>query len=366
MLNPEDMAPCSGASMNNVGRERLLETITSIGKVVAVSGSLQAVMDVVAEECARLTRADGATIFMVENRRLSAKSAVGILGFAMLEIPLGTSLPSHAVKIKQAIRCSDSETDDRTLRRVSSRAGTRSSVSAPFAFGEGQAVAGVLHVASVSKDAFTEEDQDIIQIFANVVGSAIQNARQYDRAVRESREDALTGLLNRRAFEEHVRMLKKEQVNHNQPYSLILFDADKLKRMNDDYGHMAGDETLRVIAHTARQQVRKSDIVYRLGGDEFAVLLPQTTLGLAQDAARRLEAAIAERSVKNRPLSVSSGVCEAGANESVPLLITRTDQLLYKAKYQRSIVFRPHGAEIPETQPLARPGLPRSPTPRSV
>src|ERR1700742_3181240 len=65
-----------------VSRERLLEVIASVGKVITVSGSLQAVMDVVAEECARLTRADGATIFMMENQRLTAKSAVGTLGFA--------------------------------------------------------------------------------------------------------------------------------------------------------------------------------------------------------------------------------------------------------------------------------------------
>lgn len=356
MLSPEELTPSSGANMTNVGRERLLEVITSIGKVMTVSGSLQAVMDVVAEECARLTRADGATIFMVENRRLSAKSAIGILGFAMLEIPLGTSLPSHAVKARRAVKCADSETDDRTLRRMSSRAGTRSSVSAPFVFGEGQAIAGVLHVASVSRDAFTDEDMDIIQIFADVVGSAIQNARQYDRAMRESREDVLTGLLNRRAFEEHVRMLKKEQMNHGQPYSLMLFDVDKLKAINDEYGHVAGDETLKVIAHTARLQVRKSDIVYRLGGDEFAVLLPQTTLNLAEDAARRLEAAVAERSVRGRALSVSSGVCEAVANESVPLLITRADQRLYKAKYQRNLMLPPLGTGVPKSASPGGPG----------
>lgn len=358
MLNPEELDRDNGASMKNVASERLLDVITSIGKVVTVSGSLQAVMDVVAEECARLTHADGATIFMVENRRLSAKSAVGSLGFVMLDIPLGTSLPSHAVRAGHAIRCSDSETDDRTLRRVSSRAGTRSSVSAPFAFGEGQKVAGVLHVASMSMDAFTEEDEGIIQIFANVVGAAIQNARQYDRAVRESREDALTGLLNRRAFEEHVRMLKKEQINHDQPYSLILFDVDKLKGINDEYGHVVGDEALKVVAHTARVQVRKSDIVYRLGGDEFAILLPQTSLALAQDAARRIEIAIAARTIRDRSLSVSTGVCEAVANESVPLLITRTDQLLYRTKYQRSLTFHPFGpnATVPHSRPTSRPG----------
>jgi diguanylate cyclase (GGDEF)-like protein len=315
-----------------VSRERLLEVIASIGKVMTVSGSLQAVMDVVAEECARLTRADGATIFMVENQRLTAKSAVGILGFAALEMPLSGGSQSHAIQSRRAVRCGDPQQEDQTLRRVSSRSGTRASVTAPFSFGHDEVVAGVLHVASLSPEAFTEEDMDIIQMFADVVASAIQNARQYDQAVRESREDALTGLLNRRAFEEHVRMLKKEQANHAKPYSLILFDVDRLKLVNDQHGHPAGDEVLRQVAQAARQRVRKADIVYRLGGDEFAVLLPQTELGVAEEVAQRVETAVMEKVAYGRNLSVSTGTCEAESHESVPLLLTRTDQLMYLAK----------------------------------
>lgn len=321
--------PRAGA---RVSRDRLLEVISGIGKVIAVSGSLQAVLDVVADECARLTRADGATIFLAENQRLTAKSAVGTLGFTMLEVPLNSGVPSHAVKLKRAVRSTDVDMEDGTLRRVSSKSGARASVTAPFFFGVEQTIGGVLHVVSHSPDAFGGEDQDTIQMFADIVGSAIQNARQYDQAVRESREDALTGLLNRRAFEEHARMLKKEQLNHRQPYGLILFDLDHLKTINDRHGHPAGDEVIRRVAAAARLHVRKSDIVYRLGGDEFAVLLPQTTLGVAAEVARRLEAAVRSERCEGYALSVSTGTCEANPNESVPLLLTRADQLMYGAK----------------------------------
>ncbi len=335
-----------------VSRERLLEIIASIGKVMTVSGSLQAVMDVVAEECARLTRADGATIFMVENQRLTAKSAVGTLGFAMLEMPLGNGLPSHAVMLRRVVRSGEPDVDSQSLRRVV-RDGAQSTVSAPFIFGAGRDIAGVLHVASQSPEAFTEEDEETIQIFADLVGSAIQNARQYDQAIRESREDALTELLNRRAFEEHARMLKKEQVNHGQPYCLILFDVDGLKVINDRYGHQAGDEALRMVALSARLRVRKSDIVYRLGGDEFAILLPQTVLGVAEEVARRIEIAVGERSTHGRRLSVSTGICEAGPSESVPLLIARTDQTMYMSKHGRHE--REEGHDHPRTIPLRDP-----------
>jgi diguanylate cyclase (GGDEF)-like protein len=352
--SPNSMPKQDPSSGSQVSRERLLEIIASIGKVMAVSGSLQAVMDVVAEECARLTRADGATIFMVENQRLTAKAAVGTLGFVLLELPLGYGLPSHAVKLKRAVRSSGIQVEDQTLRRVSSRSGTRSSVSAPFVFGDRADIAGVLHVASVSEDAFTEQDEETIQIFADVVACAIQNARQYDQALRESREDALTELLNRRAFEEHARMLKKEQINHRQPYSLILFDVDGLKAINDQCGHLAGDEALRLVALSARLKVRKSDIVYRLGGDEFAVLLPQTAVDVAKEVARRIGAAVAERSTHGRTLSVSCGVCEADANESVPLLITRTDQLMYLAKRSHRADAQPQTASMLEDTIVAR------------
>lgn len=320
-----------------VSRERLLEVIAGIAKVITVSGSLQAVMDVVAEECARLTRADGATIFLAENQRLTAKSAVGILGFTMLEVSLNSGVTSHAVKLKRAVRSTEAEMEDGTLRRVSSKSGARVSVTAPFFFGVDQEIGGVLHVVSQSPDAFSGEDEDTIQMFADIVGSAIQNARQYDQAVRESREDALTSLLNRRAFEEHVRMLKKEQLNHRQPYCLILFDVDRLKMINDRHGHPVGDEVIRRVAIASRLNVRKLDIVYRLGGDEFAVLLPQTTLGVAEEVARRLEAAVKAERAEGHTLSVSTGTCEADPSESVPLLLTRADQLMYRAKFRHHL-----------------------------
>ena len=148
-------------------------------------------------------------------------------------------------------------------------------------------------------------------------------------------------------------MLKKEQINHGQPYCLILFDVDGLKLINDRYGHQAGDEALRIVALSARLRVRKSDIVYRLGGDEFAVLLPQTTLSVAEEIARRIEVAVAERSTHGRGLSVSTGICEAGPSESVPLLIARTDQIMYMSKHGRHQ--REEAHDQPRTIPLRDP-----------
>jgi diguanylate cyclase (GGDEF)-like protein len=332
------VGPETGA---HVPRSRLLDVIASIGKVMTVSRNLQAVMDAVAEECTRLTGADGATIFMLQNNRLTAKAAVGIVGFAMLDVPMGNCLPSHAVRQKQTVRCVDSKMGDRTLRRMSGNGGSQSSVSAPLVFGPDQEVAGVLHVASTARNGFTREDEEIIQIYANLVGSAIQNAMQYDQAVRESREDPLTGLLNRRAFDEHLRMLKKEQIFHRQRHCLMFYDVDRLKTINDLYGHPVGDEALRLVAFATRVQLRKSDVVYRLGGDEFAVLMPQTRLAVAREAAHRIEAAVHERRIKDWRLSISTGTCEASPNESIPLLITRADQLLYWAKRQRMGSSRP-------------------------
>jgi len=351
MLNRESVL--SGASHAvGVRGDRLMDAINSIDRIFSVSVSMQAVTDVVTEECARLTHADGVTLFTLENERLSAKAAVGALGSALLELPLGDNPPSSALKTNHAIRCDNSDSDDRRLRRASSKKVARSSVSAPFVFGEGKNSAGVLHVVSTSRGAFSDEDMDIIVIFAHVAGSAIRNALRYDQAIRISHEDALTGLLNRRAFEEHLRMLKKEQSDHERPYSVILIDVDKLKIINDIHGHLAGDEALKVISLCIRSQIRKSDVVYRLGGDEFGVLLPQTTLIQATEIIKRIESAVGGKCVHGRPLSVSSGTCEAQPQEKVSMLISRADQLLYKAKHQHAQYREP--GEIPDTVKLSR------------
>ncbi len=150
-------------------------------------------------------------------------------------------------------------------------------------------------------------------------------------------EDALTGLANRRAlfaFGQHVLEQARRQ---QQPVALIALDADRFKRINDRYGHAAGDAVLVALADELRHHTRAADIAARLGGEEFAVLLPATGLSAARELAERLRASIAALEVvhdnKKIHISCSFGVtASANGTASLDQLLNSADLATYRAK----------------------------------
>lgn len=148
--------------------------------------------------------------------------------------------------------------------------------------------------------------------------------------------DHLTGLLNRRAFLENALKLCARQAGRNQPVTLMMFDLDHFKSINDRFGHAVGDEALRVFADTIRKSMRESDIVGRLGGEEFAAIVAEP-MDLATPIAERVRAnfeisgkVIAEQAIGG---SVSIGTATAtGIVTNIDALIARADAALYRAK----------------------------------
>ncbi|KAB2901478.1 MAG: GGDEF domain-containing protein [Dokdonella sp.] len=150
---------------------------------------------------------------------------------------------------------------------------------------------------------------------------------------RQSREDALTGLANRRHFDERIVAEIAQASRHGTALSLALIDIDHFKRINDAGGHAQGDAVLATLAAALRTHFRGGDLVARIGGEEFAVLLPQTRL---QDACDKLEAIrvqIAERElVPGWLVTISAGVAQWRLGEHRDALLRRVDGLLYAAK----------------------------------
>ncbi len=174
------------------------------------------------------------------------------------------------------------------------------------------------------------------------VGSAV-HVKQLQDQLRQrnaeldqmSRTDVLTGLYNRRHLDEELTRKHSEARRHAEPLCILLLDIDHFKRVNDVYGHPAGDLVLSAFADRLRAQLRAEDIAGRWGGEEFLVILPRTPLAGALEVADRIRAATAASPVTAGDSQISvtvSGGCALGPGDSVDATIHLADTCLYRAK----------------------------------
>ena len=146
--------------------------------------------------------------------------------------------------------------------------------------------------------------------------------------------DGLTGLYNHRFIFERLEEETAKVVRYGRPLSIIMLDVDNFKRVNDTFGHRAGDEVLQSLTHAIMAAVRISDVAGRYGGEEFLVLLPETDLGAARVVAEKIRYTVSQLQFKSKNLSitVSAGIAEAEQEESYEALLNRADTNLYRAK----------------------------------
>lgn len=171
-----------------------------------------------------------------------------------------------------------------------------------------------------------------LRLFANQAVAALQSADQALKLRHEATHDALTGLLNRRAFRAR---LAREMAEPSTGFALILCDMDDLKRVNDTLGHEAGDVALQLLAEALRSDLRRDD-AYRLGGDEFAVVLADATREDAERVVGRLQQAVARAGREPvGSIDASFGLAIYEPGESADRLVARADQVLYQAKRRR-------------------------------
>jgi diguanylate cyclase (GGDEF)-like protein len=153
---------------------------------------------------------------------------------------------------------------------------------------------------------------------------------------REASEDPLTGLKNRRRFEEDLRLAMARARRERTTGALLMLDLDYFKQVNDTHGHPAGDRLIREIAAVLRRRTRESDTLARLGGDEFAVVLPRCTAGEALLAAEAITAAIREHVPETgaEPITASVGVATFGDHprSNIGSVVSEADTAMYAAK----------------------------------
>jgi len=243
---------------------------------------------------------------------------------------LGVAMRSGTYHITQDLADRD-EPDSKALVER----GYRSSIVAPLI--SGGCFYGTLNAASRRVAAFSEDDGKVALVVARWMASQLRISRQMDEIRDMAHRDALTGILNRRAFLEQAQEAIEDANLMGNGVALVLMDLDWFKTINDTFGHAGGDAVLRDFVSKLSAHVRQDDLFARLGGEEFALLVHDEDLAGATILAERLRSAVSEISVAHGGdeirLTASFGTTAyEGRDDSVEAMLKRADIALYRAK----------------------------------
>jgi diguanylate cyclase (GGDEF)-like protein len=202
-------------------------------------------------------------------------------------------------------------------------------------------ILGVVASVSKRKNAFTFHqnyyDMWILDVFITLSRMSLANAFNHEKLARISKTDGLTGLFNHRHLQERLEEELKRVSRSRAPLSLILTDIDHFKKVNDSYGHPAGDAVLKGVSRIIRDRIRETDIAARYGGEEFALILTNTDSVGARKFADELRQAIQKNPFivdgKSIPVTISLGISSLPpVAQSKEEVIEKADQALYFAK----------------------------------
>jgi diguanylate cyclase (GGDEF)-like protein len=263
-------------------------------------------------------------VFLEHRGRLTPTEAAGI------SFPMTKGLCGRAVSTEKPVL----ENDVANVQDyISGFKETRSELCIPLlSFGE---IMGVLCLESASANTFDPGDIPALEAVADICANAIQNARYFERVRHMAYVDGLTGIFNRRYFETRIEEEIERSNRYQGAMSVIMFDIDHFKRLNDEFGHLLGDDVLRQVSNLFGQNLRKVDIACRFGGEEFAIIVPETTGEDAFAVADKLRKVISQTPFPGVPraVTVTAGVASYPTNGSTrDELVKAADGALYAGK----------------------------------
>ncbi len=183
---------------------------------------------------------------------------------------------------------------------------------------------------------FAEQEMEQLENLMGQLIYPLRNAVWYQRALQAAKIDALTGAHNRAALDETLEREIELAHRYHSALSIIMFDLDHFKQINDNYGHITGDDVLRECVKCCEQALRSTDLLFRFGGEEFAVILPGVNANGASLAAERIRNIIEKHVFNSRqgpvPVTISVGTASVSLQDTAKTIIERADKGLYLAK----------------------------------
>jgi diguanylate cyclase (GGDEF)-like protein len=318
--------------------EQELSVMNRTSVIITSSLDVESIFDSLIDEIRRIVDISWAAVSLIDDRETSFLAVYADFRSTWKtddRLPVEGTPAEWLSTHKEAVVEPDIQAESRFIAdRHLLRQGFRSVAHIPLSTGD--EIIGSLDLASRYPNAFNSRQTDILERIASQIASQIRNSRLYSEAVRIARTDELTGLYNRRAMDEMIAREVDHCSRYNGLFSLIILDIDSLKSINDNYGHLVGDEFLRQVGNTLRTAIRSTDRAFRCGGDEFAIILPRTTVDAAIEVAERIRRQLAANVLAmEMPTTASLGVAGWPASEpTVEALMAAADAALYRAKKQ--------------------------------
>ena len=314
--------------MSPTSSKHLRAIIQTQTEIAASDLDLDAVMELIARRAQDLTLASGGVIEIADSDEMVYRVTTGeATPFLGVRLKMDGSLSGLCVREEKVLRCDDTATDPRVDNEACQRVGALSMLCVPLIHRD--ETVGVLKVYAPRINNFDDGDVETLELLSELIAAHMSHASLFAAEVHGGRHDALTGLLNRRAYEERLPIEIARANRYAWPLSLCLLDLDGFKKLNDTLGHPAGDRALQQVAALIDES-RITDDSFRIGGDEFALLMPKTCREDAEIAAARLSEQIRHIGMADGDFGASFGVAE-GADDPA-LLHAMADERLLAAK----------------------------------
>lgn len=315
---------------------RIMSAVQTITQIVSASLNLETTSASVAQALNEFFGYAYISIYLIEDTWLRLSGAVGYPKEHLIEkIALNRGVSGRAIRERAAQFVADASADPDF---IGTEIEVASEICVPL-FREDDII-GVLNVEASQRNALNRKDMELLKLLAAPIALSISNAQMHEQMKRLAMTDAVTGLFNRRVFEDTLRIEIERAARHSDPLSLLIFDVDSFKQYNDAYGHPAGDERLRAIANLAKSALRNYDVAARYGGDEFAVILPNTNHKGALRFAKRLLAAAQKSAPQSAARTSAAGYTLSIGCATFPEHGTNYLALLHSADHAELIAKR--------------------------
>jgi len=317
-------------------REQELSLINRLTGVITSSLDIQEVYNAFVSELKEVVEANYTAICTIEDNMVyfaAISTDVGSAWHIGQNIPIANTATEWVYLNKRyyyendLLRNRRFSTGDEYIKR-----GIRSILYLPM-INKGEVI-GVLIIGSKKPDCYSLEQSVLLEHLAAQIAAPVENSRLFAKTEQIARIDPITGLFNRRHFDERLRSEIDRHSRYGDVLSILLLDLDNFKNYNDTYGHIAGDRLLAQAGNGISGSIRSSDLAFRYGGDEFAVILPNSSAIDAFNVAERIREKIAfEMASRQLDISVSIGVASwPGDGSTLDELCNAADLALYYAK----------------------------------